>query len=167
MSSTLKWSNGDIDISAVTGQPTVITGVEKCAQDVAEVMMLDRKQTNASSAAFPRAYGNKLASIETPVFFSGLIGKPLVSRKIQEAIQTLIDAQNNDPNITPDEHIINISRLLVESLNVTDYIYFVEVTVESGSPVPGVSNLEATKLDHQFALTSGIVDAPNGGKFVP
>lgn len=167
MSTTIKISNGDIDIDEVTGGATLITGVNKCGQDSANVLMLNRKQTNRSGKLFRRAYGNELASLQTPTFFSGVIGKPLVAQKIQEAVQSLIDLQDVDPNITDDEHIDHIGKLMVESLDVTDYIYFVELIVRSGNTSPAVSNLEAVKLDHQFAMTSGVVDVPNGGGFNP
>jgi hypothetical protein len=166
MSTTLKVSNGDLDINEVTGMPSLISGVDKCSQDVAEVLMIDRKQTNRSGRAFRRAYGNELASLQTPMFFSGLVGKPLVARKVQEAIQSLIDMQDQDQNVTDDEHIDNIGRLMVEALDTTDFIYFVEVFVRSGSTVPPVSNLQEVKLNHQFALSGGTVDVPNGGSFV-
>lgn len=169
MSTTLKISNGDIDIDEVTGAATEITGVDKAGQDVANVLMIDRIQpkTSRSAAAFRRTYGNELASLQTPTFFSGAVGKPLVAQKIQEAIQSLIDLQDVDPSITDDEHIDHIGRLLVESLDITDYIYFVEVIVRSGNTSPAVSNLQAVKLDHQFAMTGGVVDVPNGGGFNP
>ena len=165
MSTTLKVSNGDLDIDEVTGMATVIEGTTKCAQDVANVLMTELIQKNRSGTTFRRSYGSELATLQTPTFFSGTIGKPLVSRKIQEAIHTLIDLQSLDGNVTDDEAIDHIGRLIVEALDVTDYIYFVEVFVRSSAPVPPISNLEAVKLDHQFALSSGAVDVPNGGGF--
>jgi len=157
MSSTLKVSNGDLYIDEVTGQPSLIDGVEKCSQDVAEVLMTDLLQKNRSGLTFRRSYGSELASLNTPTFFSGNFGKPLVGRKIQEAIQTLIEMQGLDSNVTDDERIDRIGRLAVEAIDASSYIYFVEVIVKSESPVPSVSNLEAVKLDHQFALPSAMV----------
>lgn len=166
MSTTLKISNGDIDIDQVTGAASVINGVDKCSQDVAEVLMIDRIQpkTSRSAAAFKRSYGNELASLQAPTFFSGVVGKPLVAQKIQEAIQSLIELQDADPNIDDAEHIDHIGRLLVEQLDVTDYIYFLEVVVRSGGTVPTVTNLSAVKLEHQYAMTSGAVDVPDNAQ---
>lgn len=156
MSTTLKISNGDIDIDSVLGQAKTIDGVVKCSQDIAAVLMTDMRQSNRSGQQLPRAYGNELATLKTPLKYSGLIGKPLVSRKIQEAVQRLEDLQTKDPNITADEKIKTISKLIVEGLNSTDFIYWLEVQVSSGNTTPSISNLEAVKLDQQFSMTSGI-----------
>lgn len=156
MSTTIKISDGDIDINNVTGKATLVRDSAKCSQDVANVMMLDRSQPNVP---FKRAYGNELASLQNPVFFSGLVGKPLVGQKIQEAIQSLMDFQDADPNITPSEHIDHINRLTVDQFGVTDFIFYVEVAVKSGDTIPPVSNIEAVRLNQQFPMSSGDVQS--------
>lgn len=157
MSYTLKISNGDIDINPVTGNVTLLSGVEKCAQDVANVLMIDRVQPTNNRAAqeFAQPYGNELATLRVPTRYGDMLGRPLVAQKIQEAIQSLMDLQARDPTVTDDEAIDRIDRLIVESISATDYIYYLEVVVRSGVTVPAVTNLKAVRLDHQFAFSSG------------
>ena len=160
MSTTLKISNGDIYIDPVLGQSQTVSGVTKCSQDIAAVLMTDLIQKNRSGQALPRAYGSELATLTTPAQYSGLIGRPMVQRKIQEAVQRLEDLQNQDPAVTADEKIKTISKLTVQQLGTGgDFIYWLEVQVSSGSTTPPITNLQATQLDHQFPLTSGISSA--------
>ncbi len=156
MSTTLKYANGDLFIDQVTGKARTVTDIEKCAQDIAQVLMTNKKQpANRATKAFPMAYGSELATIEQPTFFSGLIGKPMVARKIQEAVQSLMDLQDIDPNITDGEKIDHIGRLIVETYGPTDYLYFIECVVKAGATTPAVTNLQAIAVDHQFPMTSG------------
>lgn len=159
MSTTLKISDGDIDIDQVTGLSTVISGPEKTSQDVANVLMINRRQPSSSrsATAFNRAYGNEIADLKTPTLFGNIIGKSLVAQKIQEAIRSLMELQDSDPNITDDERIQTIGRMIVESTGATDYIYYVE-TILKGSTRAQTSNLKAVRLEHQYALTSGAVE---------
>lgn len=169
MSSTLKISNGDIEIDAVTGMAAKVSGIEKCSQDMANVLMTERNQPaqKRTTSTLPRAYGSELATLNVPVFFSGL-GEPLVSRKIQEAVQSLMAMQASDPNVTDDERISDIVRLVVQAIGYDDFLYFVQVRVASGQTSPPAHNLEAAKLDHQFPVTSGVVtDGPENAIGTP
>jgi hypothetical protein len=156
MSTTLKVSNGDLFIDSVLGQPQLIAGVEKCSQDIACVLMTEYIQSTRHADSMPRAFGSELATLNTPVQYSGLIGRPMVQRKIQEAIQRLEDLQNKDPYITDDEKIKGITKLNVQQLSDGDFVYWLECEVQSGNTTPSVTNLTPVSLDHQFPLTSGI-----------
>jgi hypothetical protein len=160
MSTTLRVVNGDIWISPNTGQPEVISGMAKCSQDLAESLMTQYPQPagNRSAEAFSRAYGSELASIDTPPFYVGITGKPLISKKIQESIQRLQIMQQSDPSVTSDEKIESINQIAVEQFNLTDYFYFVRVLVQSGSFVDA-NNLTPVQLDHQFPFSSDVSSA--------
>jgi hypothetical protein len=154
MSTTLKMADGDLFIDVVTGRPKTIAGVEKCVQDVAEVLMTSLSQPGRAGRLFPRAYGSELATLDGPSRFGGLLGRPLVARKVQEAINRLIDLQESDPYLTAAEHIVAIRRLIVEQFGATDYAYFVQVDVADSSATQTVSNLGAIALNHQFPVGS-------------
>lgn len=154
MSTTLKMADGDLFVDQVTGRPRAISGVEKCVQDVAEVLMTALNQSGRAGRLFPRAYGSELATLDGPTRFSGILGKPLVARKVQEAINRLIDLQEQDPYLTGAEHIVAISRLIVEQFSTTDFAYFVQVDVADGRATDTVTNLGAIALNHQFPVSS-------------
>lgn len=161
MSETFRISDGDLWVDPVTGRLALIDGIEKCSQDIAEAIMVDSQQSNRSGVAFSRPLGSELARVgtERPLLFGGVIGKPMVAKKVQEALVRLQTMQGRDPNITPEERIASISRLVVEALNVTDYIFFVECMVESGDRAIA-HNLRPTSLNHQFPMTGGVAKTP-------
>lgn len=142
-------ADGDIAISDSTGKPQLISGAAKASQDLAEILLtpLVPDVQNRSSVAFPKDYGSELASLATPVQFGGLVGRPLVTAKISECVTRLQNLQKLNPQTTSDELIESISRLLVDAVNPTDFIFFLEVNLATGTTVE-LSKLTPVKLDH-------------------
>ncbi len=156
MSTTFKFSDGDFDVDPVTGRFIQISGIEKCAQDIADALMTEFAQRNRSGQALRRNYGSELAGIGNgyTVLFGGF-GKPMISRKIQEAVDRLIVSQNADPFVDRNELIDRITNLVVESFGEGSFVYALTAVTVGGQNTTPVTNLrEATRLNHQFPINT-------------
>lgn len=152
-------NNGDIFIDASTGRPALVTGPEKSAQDIAEILLtlLVPEKYSRSYSYFPRDYGSELAYIQTPIEFAGLVGKPLISKKIQESIARLQRYQKSDTTSTTDERINKIVGLDVNQVNTSDFTFLLEVMLEGGSPLE-LAKRSPTALNH-LVLSSSYRDS--------
>ncbi len=140
MSWTLKVSNGQIVLNEATGQIQTVEGNRKAAQDIANVILLD------FDAA--RQYGSYLTAIvQNRIPFASEL---LIRFYIADAIGKLMAKQEQDPDVTEDEKIVQIDELLTtpESSGVVGF--FVAVSTEDGGTAE--NGMMATQLDH---LTEG------------
>jgi len=122
MSTTLRVFDGDIFLNSA-GRSESISGADKATQDIAEVLM-----TPLDSA---RDYGSELADLNIPAAVEVFVGKSLVSRKIDEAIQRLKHLQEKDPYATDDETIDSINKLIVDSMGSGDFVFWVSVWLKN------------------------------------
>ena len=146
--------NGDLFIDVSTGKSQTLTGPEKCSQDLGEVLLtlLIPEKESRSYTAFSRDYGSELPYIQTPMQFSGVVGIPIISKKIAEAVSRLQQSQKRDPNSTPDERIDSITRLAVEQRGTNDFLFFLEVVLEGGTALQ-IQKMSPTHLDHLLIRT--------------
>ncbi len=138
MSTTIRMFNGDILIDSA-GRSQAISGPDKAAQDIAEILMTPLDGL--------RDYGGELESLDIPPIISVFAGKALISKKVDEAIQRLKRFQERDPNITDDELIESINRLVVEQFETTDFLFWVSVLLRDQSVTS--ESILAVSLRHQ------------------
>ncbi len=159
MASTIRIDDGDIFIDQNTGQTEMLSGPQKTAQDLANALLtvLAPRTPNRSSRELTRQYGSEVADLAAAPKVSGRLGNALIAKKIAECINRLAQQQRQDPRTTPDEQIARITTLRVEPISPTDFIYAVEVELQSGSKVARKVLVE-TKLDHQVLRRSLLDD---------
>ena len=147
--------NGDLFIDSGTGKSQTITGPEKCSQDIGEVLLtlLIPEKSSRSYTAFGRDYGSELPYIQAPMQFSGLVGRPLISKKIEESITRLKQFQHKDTQSTSDERIAKITQLNVQQRNTTDFIFNLVVELEGGTAVQ-LQKMSPASFDHLMIRTS-------------
>lgn len=138
MSTTLRMADGDILINSA-GRAETVTGADKCAQDIAEVLM----------TPLQNGYGSELADIDVPEPVRTFVGKGIVSKKVDEALQRLIRLQRADLQSTPDERIDRVERIVVEQIGATDFVFWVSAFVEDSTVVP--EQLLGVSLRHQVS----------------
>lgn len=141
MSKTFKISNGQIDLNPATGQPRLVEGGRKCAQDMANVLLqeyLDEQQYGSYLTAVVRnkiPFGNEL----------------LLRFYIADAINRLKVKQQEDSYSTEAERIVDITDLITTPNEAGTVGFYVAVSTEDGGESEaGV--VQATQLNH---LTEG------------
>ncbi len=142
-------ADGDFFINSA-GRTELVDGADKAAQDLAEVLM-----TPLSRA---RAYGSELASLDIPEPVSAIVGKSLISKKVDEAVQRLKRLQELDPEITDTEQIEKIHKLVVEQIGTGQFIFWVSVLLVDQSIIG--EQVLAVSLRHQESarLTESIAE---------
>lgn len=122
MSETIRIVNGQIDMNPSTGQPNMVSGNRKCAQDLAECLLQDYLAS--------QQYGSYLrAVVRNQIAFATEL---LVRYYISQAISQLESLQQIDPNITDDEQIQDIQTILITPNNDGVVGFFVSVSTVSG-----------------------------------
>lgn len=136
MSYTLMVSNGMVVLNPATGQPFTITGNRKCAQDMAEVL-LQYYNPNQN-------YGSYLnAIVQNQIPYTGQL---LIRTYVAAAIDLLTQNQLQDPYITPDEQIDQITQLVTVDDNNGTVGFYVAVSTLAG-PTAETSAVQATQLN--------------------
>lgn len=138
MSVTLRMADGDLFINSA-GRAEEVSGADKTAQDLAEVLMTPLDPL--------RSYGSELADLSIPQPVSLFVGKALISKKVDEAIQRLKRMQERDPYAGPDERIDKINRLLVEEIESREFIFWVNVLLVDKTIIG--NRILAVSLRHQ------------------
>jgi hypothetical protein len=105
MSNTLKIINGSIVLDPSTGQLETVTGNRKCAQDMAEVFLQEYLPE--------QDYGSYLAAVASNKI--PYATELLVHHYVADAVNRLSAKQMEDPAITDDEQIKDITTLLTSS----------------------------------------------------
>lgn len=134
--------NGQVDISASTGQPVMVSGNRKCAQDLAESFLQDFLAS--------QQYGSYLrAVVQNQIPYATEL---LVRYYIAQAVSLLQAMQEADPAITDSEQIVQLDALLTTPNNGGVVGFFVSVTTQDG----GKSQTGAVIPTQLNQLTEGI-----------
>lgn len=129
--------NGQVNISASTGEPILVDGNRKCAQDLAECFLQDFLPS--------QQYGSYLRAIVRNQF--PFATELLLRYYIAQAVNLLQALQDSDPAITDSEQITDIITLLTTPNQDGTVGFFVSVgTQDGGSSVAGVA-LQPTQLN--------------------
>jgi len=94
-----------------------------------------------------RDYGSEIADLNIPASVEAFVGKAIISRKIDEAIQRLKRLQEQDPYADDDETIDSINKMIIESMGAGDFVFWVSVWFKNRT-IMGDSIL-AVSLRHQ------------------
>jgi hypothetical protein len=131
LSNTLKCDNGDLMV-ATAGRFLVVTGIEKCAQDMAESLL-----NNWDPNELMWYNGSELFLIDAdPSSLDAISAEERIRVAVEKAIDRLIDLQEDDNYVDPDEKIEEIRELWVRSLGKSSYGFFLRVVTESEENVP-------------------------------
>lgn len=158
MSVTLKKADGDILIQGSNGRPSLIGGVEKLSQDLADCLMITYDPA--------RDFGQELDTligVSSRHAFVNAINAATVRQRVEEAIQRLQSLQRSRPDQISDfESIERIKDIKVYPQGKTGYVFFVEVTPVAG---PDVDQQKFTiRLGHQLLETANKQAVPGGDK---
>lgn len=135
MSVTLKISNGDLDLGE-NGQGTLISGVEKLSQDVAEVILTPYDATED--------WGNRLGSVQLPYVSNWVMMEGLIKSEVAQAVQRLRRKQQTFPQLSDGERINKVKRIDVAVINGIA-LFFLAVEASSTYTIPLTFQ---TKLGH-------------------
>jgi hypothetical protein len=154
MSTTIRMADGDLFVDTA-GRTETVTDANKCAQDVAEVLLTPLDGL--------RDYGSELASLNVPQPVSLLAGRALISKKVDEAVQRLKRSQERDPYVTDQEQIEKINRLIVNNINDTDFVFWVNVLLRDATVTS--TQILAVSLRHQASarFTAAIQELVRAG----
>ena len=153
MSSTPYILNGDLYISADSGRIYLVDGVDKCSQDVAEILYTPYSTVTG--------YGSDLIDVVNyPVMAKGAM-QNFIKLKISEAIDRLKNMQREDPFSTIDERILNVRNLQLKYAGNSTYLFYLQLDVED--PTADVENILAIKMLHNSQVD--VVDLLNNLEF--
>jgi hypothetical protein len=131
MSVTFKCDNGDL-ILDTSGRFAVVSGLEKCSQDIAEALLnvWDPNGNNDYN-------GSELALIQGETAgLSTMRIEEQIRYAVQSAVERLMDAQSNDLYIDEDEQIEDIRELQVRKLGLFTYGFYLYCITLSEQDVP-------------------------------
>jgi hypothetical protein len=107
-----------------SGRPFLIDGIDKCSQDIAEILY--------SKYDPYRNYGNELNDLANTPIVSSEVLKNFITIKISDAVKRLQNLQEQDHFATNEETIYRIKDLIVEnSKEDSTYIFILRVSVKS------------------------------------
>jgi len=131
LSNTLKCDNGDLMV-APAGRFLIVTGIEKCAQDMAESLL------NSWDPEEDQWYnGSELFLIGgDPSSLDAISAEERIRSVVEDAIDRLIDLQEDDNYVDLDEKIEEVRELWVRSLGNSTYGFFLRAITESEENVP-------------------------------
>lgn len=122
MSVTYRIVNGQIDVNRANGQPVLVSGNRKCAQDMAECLL---QEYDAA-----QQYGSYLkAIIQNRIPFGT---EMLLRYYIAQAVNLLQVKQQDDPYSDAAERISQIDEILTTPNDSGLVGYFVAVSTEDG-----------------------------------
>jgi hypothetical protein len=138
MSTTIKMSGGDIYIER-TGRPAIIDKINKASQDVAETFL------NEFDIEDPPWY-------ITGAEFWGLIGSlyPFNSNEVshtievmvQDALDRLISAQEDDPYVDDEELIADIQAIWVEPVGQLSWSFYSKLVTDSDEEITSGATID-------------------------
>ena len=131
MSLTLKCDDGDLMVST-GGRFMIVTGIEKCAQDIAESLL-----NNWDPETSVYYNGSELYLIDSdPVSLDAISAEERIRFAVESSVDRLIDLQDEDSYAEADELIQEIRELWVRNLGKSSYGFFLRVITESEDDVP-------------------------------
>ena len=131
MSVTLKMIDQDLAVST-GGRFITVRGIEKCAQDIAESLLND---WDHSGIAWWN--GSELSLIgPDPVDTTVINVEERIRVAVEDAIERLIDLQEDDDYADEDELIAEMRELWVRSLGSSSYGFYLRAITESTEEIP-------------------------------
>ena len=114
------------------GRFMIVTGIEKCAQDMAEALL-----NNWDPEGSQWYNGRALFLIDSdPSSLDAISAEERIRVAVENAIERLIDMQEDDNYVDLDEKIEDIRELWVRSLGNSSYGFFLRVVTESEENIP-------------------------------
>lgn len=160
MSITLRMVNGDISILP-SGAAETVMGLEKCAQDIAESLLnqydpFDPPYHNGSE--FWRLF-------EAPEDYDILGIEGTIETMAEEAIERLMELQENDQFIDDDELIDVIEYIRVWKIGPMSWAFHAHIVTDSDERADVGFDID---LDHQLppTISPAGVDLPGRGVFL-
>lgn len=113
------------------GQSVTVEGIEKCAQDMAEALL-----NNYDPEDPPPYNGSELYTIDgmVPEAPSDLGISSMIERMATDAIERLMDFQQNDPYVDDDELIDEIRDMRVWKIGELSWAFHAFCITESDEP---------------------------------
>ncbi len=131
MSATIMVSNGDLAVT-VGGAFVVISGIHKCAQDIAEALLNNWDPEGANTYN-----GSELYLIqENPSMLSSLTAEERIRSAVDDAVDRLRDSQSDDEYADDDEIIEEIRELWASKLGDFTYGFSLRAITASFAEVP-------------------------------
>ncbi len=131
MSYTIKCDDGDL-VTNSSNSYVVIGNVEKCAQDTAESLL-----NNWDSDLELYYNGSELYLIDdAPAQFATLGMDTFIQSTVEDAVNRLIDLQDEDDYVDEAEKIYEIRDLTVEPIGNLSWYFFLYLVTESDEYVP-------------------------------
>lgn len=140
MTTTLRVSNGDLEVNESRGIINTVSGIEKAGQDVARHLLSE------FDVYFQE--GNQLIDDGTgTVDTSVLLNEILVNQFLTEAINRLIIKQQS---ANDDDRITRVNQIKTRKVGLTTMAFMVEVLFSSGQIATIVDkvDIKPTQLDH-------------------
>lgn len=141
---TLRWKNGDIDISSATGRGRYIRGLEKTTQDVAHALLTVYDVRRMRGSELLQFEEKVRGSDAIPVAQSGFI-----RRYVEDALRRLMAYQQRNRGRIPDDEFIH----KIESVEVysgsspTDVYFYAYLRTLEGDVAPAAFQVN---LRHQL-----------------
>ena len=128
MSVTLELQYGDWVLQS-DGSFSLVSGAAKGRQDLAEALKNNYDSENPSWFTGSELW--KIDSNPTFIVKSGIGVELLIHKYVEEAVRRLVDLQDADAFVDPQEHIIEIRTLKVVKIGKMSYAFFLKVIVDS------------------------------------
>ena len=140
MTTTIRVSNGDIDIDENRGVINVVSGIEKAGQDVARHLL---SEFDVHFQEGNQLIDDGVGTVDTSV----LLNEVLVNQFLTEALNRLIIKQQT---ASDSERIIRVSQIKTRKVGLTTLAFLVEVLFSNGQTATIVDkvDIKATQLDH-------------------
>jgi hypothetical protein len=131
MSVTLKCDDGDL-LASTGGRFLTVFGLEKCAQDIAESLL-----NSWDDADYVWWNGSTLYLIgPDPVDTTVMTIEEMIRVAVEDAIERLIDMQEDDTYVDQDEQIADIRELWVRDLGDLSYGFYLRAITTSEDYIP-------------------------------
>lgn len=158
MSTTFKMDNGDMLMSA-SGRFVECSGIEKCAQDIAEVLLNNYDSENPGYFI-----GSELYKLDSMTFSLGGIDAPMMIETFaRDAIKRLMEAQENDPSVENQELIDDIRVLRAQKIGSMTYAFFLKCVTNYDMFVQTNFNISLGQQLPGSLATSGAAFVPGVG----
>jgi hypothetical protein len=158
MSTTLKMDNGDLLLSA-SGRFVECSGVEKCAQDMAEVLLNNYDSENPGYFI-----GSELYKLDGMTFsLGGIDANMMIETFVRDAIKRLMEAQENDPSVENAELIDEIRTLRAQKIGMMSHVFFLKCVTNSDMHVETTYSINLNQQLPGSVATTGAGFTPGTG----
>lgn len=152
MSVTLKMAAGDLVLTSA-GRFQSISGLEKATQDVAETYL-----TNYDPDDPPwHSTGSEFFLIDENTYAYNTIGiRAIIERMAHDALERLMDAQQDDPEVDDEELIEEISFLNVWQIGALSWAFYSHCTTSSEEKVETGFDMDLSQQLPAAVKTAGL-----------